>query len=260
MPHVRDKPDFVARREKDIEVAKHAWSVYKIALKHKRYVAWEWPWRCAHWETSVGRDVRNHALMNEYRIDGCAFGLRVDDSTLRKPWRIMTNMRALERECEGRTCQGGHNHGQCRGQRAKLSASYPDQLCDCIHSAFRSQLASVGHGIWIMKDWSRCDSMRVSHDSCAADAAYANAIINAWCDGSSQAPLDLDKSHHDEMNELCNELLHELHKNQVPMAPQRTNVKYDPDMPVRSVLIGLYTVRGMWDHRCDHEAQVEEDH
>jgi hypothetical protein len=106
-------------------------------------ILFEWPRCCRYWKIpKVERFIRKHRLTTA-EFDGCAFGLRSsikreEGKYLKKPWRIVTNIPAIQEALAGRLCPGTsdtHVHAVTCGKDAKHSQYYTRSLARTIHDA-----------------------------------------------------------------------------------------------------------------------------
>eukprot|EP00971_Amphidinium_carterae_P292723 5811456-Amphidinium_carterae.2 len=168
-------------------------------------IAWEWPRGNDMWKTEPGIHMSGHAGCIEVTFDGCSFGTSNRAGTLiRKPWKVVTNSRELWQELHGRSCNLGHEHGQCRGETAAISGQYSDGLADCVMSVVRSMHSDKERKLSLIGD----DELAFQvHDAVAS-----------------------------ELEEI-------LGQTTVPRAHTRYNVSQN-GVAARSVLLGAYCQRG----------------
>jgi hypothetical protein len=118
-------------------------------------ILFEWPKCCRYWRLPrVDQFVRRYGL-STVEFDGCAFGLRScikreEGKFLRKPWRIVTNIPAVQEALKGHKCPGistDHVHATTCGKNAKHSQYYTRQLAETIHKAIAKHHES-GQSWW----------------------------------------------------------------------------------------------------------------
>jgi hypothetical protein len=101
----------------------------------------EWPERCKYWtETQVMKLINKHNFV-ESICHGCACGLVAKynlplGQAMKKPWRSSSNDPIMLSFLK-KTCQGGHDHAECRGRDCEASGDYTPAVIDDVHSGFR---------------------------------------------------------------------------------------------------------------------------
>ena len=65
--------------------------------------------------------------LHEARVDGCSYGLKVEDGYLKKPWLLRGTTPLIWNLAK--RCPGNHKHIPCEGgQRTRMSAFYPKAM------------------------------------------------------------------------------------------------------------------------------------
>ena len=88
----------------------------------------EWPRWCEGWQQEPAAYILE-CLPLMVDVDGCAFGLSGEKGLVNKPWRWLTNCRALEPLGQW-VCTRDHPHQQCRGKLASQTAFYNHKLVE----------------------------------------------------------------------------------------------------------------------------------
>ena len=107
------------------------------------YIAIEWPKGCVYWKLDhVVAFCQRHA-MEQVTFDGCMIGVvDVHGVSIRKPWKICTNLPSLIESFESLQCDGNHEHAEGRGESLKRTESYTFRMTDMIHRAFGVSVAN----------------------------------------------------------------------------------------------------------------------
>ena len=85
---------------------------------------------------------QRHA-MEQVTFDGCMVGVvDVHGVSIRKPWKICTNLPSLIESFESLQCDGNHEHAEGRGESLKRTESYTFRMTDMIHRAFGVSVAN----------------------------------------------------------------------------------------------------------------------
>lgn len=103
----------------------------------------EWPLGNRAWSfqsiQKFWRECDQQGRCFEARVDGCAYGLRVPEGLIKKPWLIRGTSQwvwSLEKRCPGLDL---HEHVPCEGgNRPRMSALYPMLMCNRIAYVVRA--------------------------------------------------------------------------------------------------------------------------
>ena len=117
-------------------------AVARVAREHGNKLAIEWPRACAYWRSkSVKRFIAEYGL-KIVKVDGCSFGLTDGCGTpVRKPWSVATDDENIGEALE-RRCPGHATHTPVAGKLTAGTASYPTEMAEAIHRAWRKSCAS----------------------------------------------------------------------------------------------------------------------
>ena len=107
------------------------------------YIAIEWPKGCVYWKLDhVVAFCQRHAT-EQVTFDGCMVGVvDVHGVSIRKPWKICTNLPSLIESFESLQCDGNHEHAEGRGESLKRTESYTFRMTDMVHRAFGVSVAN----------------------------------------------------------------------------------------------------------------------
>lgn len=98
-------------------------------------LAFEWPSTCTGWKEELVQDLSTW-MPEVADCSGCAMNLTDESGEfIGKQWRVMTNLKALAEELRRYRCAGGHDHLQCRGEKARRSAFYTAEMATIVGRA-----------------------------------------------------------------------------------------------------------------------------
>ena len=122
-------------RQKSIRLMLKVMELCRVAAEEwGAGIAWEHPRSAASWHLNiVRRFVRRHGV-GLYQVDGCAYGFRIHNELVKKPWTIACTSTIVGGRVQ-RVCQGNHVHCRIEGGRTAASAFYPRPLAQQIVSA-----------------------------------------------------------------------------------------------------------------------------
>ena len=118
--------------------------VSEVCIANGGKVAFEWPRNCSYWRLRKAKSFLKRFGMQQYRFDGCMYGLRsiatrTEGLLLQKPWIIASNVeefRFMERKC----CHSRADHVKTAGRDTKATDEYTDEMADEIHGCWMHHL------------------------------------------------------------------------------------------------------------------------
>ena len=138
---------FQKKRSRDLKRAEEVAEGTESILKNGDDISWEWPTMAkSGWSSRAIRKLqllceRHHRHLYFCHFHGCAYGLTYNNYPVQKSWTVATTDRHVWLSLQ-RKCPGHQDHLHCRGQVAKASAYYPQQMVKAVCRAISSTWTS----------------------------------------------------------------------------------------------------------------------